>query len=80
MKNKGPSLIQEAEVYILWPSFTGNLDSEGQAEDLLYLLPGVEYDHSKVTCQNIKNINPRYIKVRLALVTLNKVIKSCITT
>ena len=61
LKNKGPSTIQEAEVYILWPSFTG-YEYDGNQEDLLYLL-GVEVDESKVTCQTIKNINPRYVKV-----------------
>ena len=61
LKNKGPSTIQEADVYILWPSFTGD-EVEGNQEDLLYLL-GVEVDESKVTCQTIKNINPRYVKV-----------------
>ena len=61
LKNKGPSTIQEADVYILWPSFTGD-EYDGNQEDLLYLL-GVEVDESKVTCQTIKNINPRYVKV-----------------
>ena len=56
MKNKGPSTIQEAEVFILWPSF------DDYGEHLLYLL-GVEYDRSKVTCQPIRNINPLYAKV-----------------
>ena len=61
LKNKGPSIIQEAEVYILWPSYSG-YESNGMKQDLLYLL-GVEYDDTKVTCQPIKNINPRYVKV-----------------
>ena len=61
LKNKGPSIIQEADVYILWPSFTGDGYPEDK-EDLLYLL-GVEYDDKKVTCQTIDNINPRYVKI-----------------
>jgi integrin alpha 8 len=55
VKNRGPSTIQEAEVFILWPSF----NDDGQ--HLLYLL-GVEYDVNKVTCQKIDNINPLYVK------------------
>ena len=61
LKNKGPSIIQEADVYILWPSFTGDGYPDNK-EDLLYLL-GVEYDDKKVTCQTIDNINPRYVKI-----------------
>ena len=56
LKNKGPATIQEAEVFILWPSFGD------YKEHLLYLL-GVDYDRSKVTCQPIKNINPDYVQV-----------------
>jgi integrin alpha 8 len=55
VKNRGPSTIQEAEVFILWPSFNENKDH------LLYLL-GVEYDTSRVTCEQIGNINPLYVK------------------
>ena len=66
LKNKGPSVIQEAEVYILWPSFTG-VEYDGKQENLLYLL-GVDYDDSKVTCQTIKNINPVYVKVYILFV------------
>ena len=58
LKNKGPATIQEAEVFILWPSFGD------YKEHLLYLL-GVDYDRSKVTCQPIKNINPDYVQVHL---------------
>ena len=56
--NKGPSRINEAEVYILWPSFDANGD------DLLYLT-GLEYDRSKATCQPFNNLNPLSLKVNL---------------
>lgn len=57
IKNKGPATIKEAEVYIMWPSFT-----KDDQRHLLYLL-GVSYDSpEKVTCQPIRNINPLYIK------------------
>lgn len=56
VKNRGPSTIQEAEVFILWPSFNDNGDH------LLYLL-NVDYDKSKAKCQSIDNINPLYVKV-----------------
>ena len=78
VKNRGPSTIQEAQViqrllfyfdahylallftqvFILWPSFSENGDH------LLYLLD-VNYDRRKVTCENIKNINPLYVQVYL---------------
>ena len=59
LKNKGPSTIQEAEVFILWPSF------DEYKEHLLYLL-GVNYNRSQVTCSSIKNINPLWgVKVRV---------------
>ena len=58
VKNKGPATIKEAEVFIMWPSFT-----KDDQRHLLYLL-GVNYDKSKVTCQNINNINPLYIKTK----------------
>ena len=57
VKNRGPSTIQEADVFILWPSNNENGDH------LLYLL-GVEYNSQKVRCENIENINPLYVKVR----------------
>ena len=58
VKNKGPATIKEAEVFIMWPSFT-----KDDQRHLLYLL-GVNYDKEKVTCQNINNINPLYIKTK----------------
>ena len=60
LKNNGPSTMQDAEIYILWPSFTG--DKWGGTHDHLLYLLGVDYDNSKVTCQPIKNINPLYVK------------------
>ena len=49
IKNRGPSTIQEAEVFILWPSFDNNKDH------LLYLL-GVDFggDDGKVVNINVK--------------------------
>ena len=35
VKNKGPATIKEAEVFIMWPSFTKD---EGDERHLLYLL------------------------------------------
>ena len=59
VKNKGPATIKEAEVFIMWPSFT-----KDDQRHLLYLL-GVNYDpKEKVTCQPIRNINPLYIKTK----------------
>ena len=59
VKNKGPATIKEAEVFIMWPSFT-----KDDQRHLLYLL-GVNYDpQEKVTCQPIRNINPLYIKTK----------------
>ena len=59
VKNKGPATIKEAEVFIMWPSFT-----KDDQRHLLYLL-GVNYDpKDKVTCQPIRNINPLYIKTK----------------
>ncbi len=55
VKNRGPSAIQEADVFIMWPSFNDGGDH------LLYLL-GVDYDRSRVQCKSIPNINPLYVK------------------
>ena len=55
LKNHGPSDALETEVFILWPSF------DDYGEPLLYLL-GMEYDGSKATCDQPKNINPLYVK------------------
>ena len=62
--NKGPSAINEAEVYILWPSFNDNGD------DLLYLT-GLYYDQSKATCEPVKNLNPLSLKVKCYLLKPN---------
>ncbi len=57
LKNRGPSTIQEAEVYILWPSF------DESKKHLLYLL-GVQSEPSdRVVCKSVANINPLYVKV-----------------
>ena len=57
VKNKGPATIKEAEVFIMWPSFT-----KDDHRHLLYLL-GVSNDQKEnVVCQSIPNINPLYIK------------------
>ena len=56
VRNKGPSSISEAEVYILWPSFNDYEDH------LLYLL-GFEYDQSRAKCEPLKNLNPLSLKV-----------------
>merc|ERR1719495_625661 len=55
VKNKGPSSISEAEVYILWPSFND------YGDHLLYLL-GFDYDHSLAKCESVKNLNPLSLK------------------
>ncbi len=55
IKNRGPSAIHEAEVFLLWPSFDANDDH------LLYLL-GVDYDTRRVQCKPIKDINPLYVR------------------
>merc|ERR1719477_437474 len=57
VKNKGPSSISEAEVYILWPSFNE------YGDHLLYLL-GFDYDRKKASCEPIKNLNPLAVKVQ----------------
>jgi len=57
VKNKGPSSISEAEVYILWPSFNE------YGDHLLYLL-GFDYDRKKAFCEPIKNLNPLAVKVQ----------------
>ena len=57
VKNKGPSSISEAEVYILWPSFNE------YGDHLLYLL-GFDYDRKKASCEAIKNLNPLAVKVK----------------
>ena len=57
VKNKGPSSISEAEVYILWPSFNE------YGDHLLYLL-GFDYDRKKAFCEPIKNLNPLAVKVK----------------
>ena len=56
VKNRGPSSISEAEVYILWPSFND------YGDHLLYLL-GFEYDTSRAKCEPLKNLNPLSLKV-----------------
>ena len=58
LKNRGPSTIQEAEVYILWPSF------DDEKKHLLYLLGVQSEPQDKVTCKSIANINPLYVKVK----------------
>ena len=58
VKNKGPSSISEAEVYILWPSFN-------EYEDHLLYLLGLAYDNNKASCEPFKNLNPLAVKVRL---------------
>nr|XP_040578055.1 integrin alpha-PS2-like isoform X3 [Lepeophtheirus salmonis] len=55
VNNKGPSTVNEADIYIMWPSFTDN------SKHSLYLL-GIEYDTNRVQCEPIDNINPLYIK------------------
>ena len=50
-RNKGPSPIVEAIVHIFWPSFND------KGNHLLYLL-GLEYDHNKVMCEDIRNLDP----------------------
>jgi len=57
VKNKGPSSISEAEVYILWPSFNE------YGDHLLYLL-GFDYDRKKAFCEPIKNRNPLSVKLQ----------------
>lgn len=57
VKNKGPSSISEAEVYILWPSFND------YGDHLLYLL-GFDYDNTRAKCESVKNLNPLSLKVR----------------
>ena len=56
INNPGPSTIQEAEVFILWPSFNENKDH------LLYLLDVDRGEGDRVTCERIENINPLYVK------------------
>ena len=56
VKNKGPSSISLAEVYILWPSYND------YGEHLLYLL-GFEYDKKLASCEPLKNYNPDSLKV-----------------
>ena len=56
INNPGPSTIQEAEVFILWPSFNENKDH------LLYLLDVDRGESDRVTCERIENINPLYVK------------------
>jgi integrin alpha 8 len=58
LKNRGPSTIQEAEVYILWPSF------DEDKKHLLYLLGVQSEPQDKVTCKPVPNINPLYVKVK----------------
>ena len=66
VKNKGPATIKEAEIFIMWPSFT-----KDDQRHLLYLL-GVDPDPGAVvTCQPIQNINPLYIKVCENLINWN---------
>merc|ERR1711892_445025 len=57
VKNRGPSSISEAEVYILWPSFNE------YGDHLLYLL-GFDYDRKKAFCEPIKNLNPLAVTVQ----------------
>jgi integrin alpha 8 len=57
VKNKGPSSISEAEVYILWPSFND------YGDHLLYLL-GFDYDGERAQCEPVRNLNPLSVKVR----------------
>jgi hypothetical protein len=58
VENQGPSDIQEAEVYILWPSFRQDGDP------LLYLTaqPQVE---GPGRCEYVTDVNTFNIKVRL---------------
>ena len=56
VRNRGPSSISEAEVYILWPSFND------YGDHLLYLL-GFEYDTTRAKCEPLKNLNPLSLKV-----------------
>ena len=56
VKNKGPTSISEAEVYILWPSYN-------EYEDHLLYLLGFEYDNKKAFCEPFKNLNPLMVKV-----------------
>ena len=58
VKNKGPTSISEAEVYILWPSFN-------EYEDHLLYLLGFEYDNQKAFCEPFKNLNPLMVKVMI---------------
>ena len=66
VKNKGPSSISEAEVYILWPSFNE------YGDHLLYLL-GFDYDRKKAFCEPIKNRNPLSVKVNLYQFHMNQI-------
>ena len=56
VKNKGPTSISEAEVYILWPSYNEYEDP------LLYLLDFTASD--KAYCEPYKNKNPLMVKVQ----------------
>ena len=70
VRNKGPSAISEAEVYILWPSFND------YGDHLLYLL-GFDYDHSLAKCESVKNLNPLSLKVNFKLtVSLGRAVMS----
>ena len=70
VKNKGPSSISEAEVYILWPSFND------YGDHLLYLL-GFDYDSERAQCEPVRNLNPLNVKVRnIPIIRLIKAVQS----
>ena len=56
VENRGPSDIEEAEVYILWPSFHATDDP------LLYLTAQPQIEGPGV-CQYVSDVNTHNIKV-----------------
>ncbi|XP_015914570.1 integrin alpha-PS2 [Parasteatoda tepidariorum] len=56
--NKGPSMVREAEVDILWPTFTL------QNKPLLYLMEQPEVQ-GKGRCKEIPDVNPHNLKIEL---------------
>ena len=56
VENRGPSDIEEAEVYILWPSFRATDDP------LLYLTAQPQIEGPGV-CQYVSDVNTHNIKV-----------------
>ena len=56
VENKGPSDIEEAQVFILWPSFRPNGDP------LLYLTSQPQIE-GRARCEFVEDVNPYQVNV-----------------